>query len=87
MAGRPNYNSRNLESATIILSVSVAIDEEGGETPPRFYSLASGDSHVIIKHMYLTKLDRVECTGNYHRFNPPAGSNLQYQVKDFKVFK
>ena len=28
MAGRPNYNSRNLEAATIILSVSVAIDEE-----------------------------------------------------------
>ena len=33
--GRPNYNSRDLEAATIILSVSVAIDEIAHEGPPR----------------------------------------------------
>ena len=32
--GRPNYNSRDLESATIILSVSILIDERQNEGPP-----------------------------------------------------
>ena len=37
--GRPNYNSRDLEAATIILSASVLIDEENDEGPPRFITI------------------------------------------------
>ena len=36
--GRPNYNSRDLEAASIILSVSLLIDEESDEGPPRHSS-------------------------------------------------
>ena len=37
MVGRPNYNSRNLEAATIVISAGIYIDEtEGGMGPFRF---------------------------------------------------
>ena len=37
MVGRPNYNSRNLEAATIVISAGIYIDEtEGGQGPFRF---------------------------------------------------
>ena len=54
-----------MEAATIILSVAVFIDEEKFEGPPRYYSLASGMTHVYVKQMYVTNLDRVQCTGEY----------------------
>ena len=71
MVGRPNYNSQDLEAATIILSVSVFIDESNFEGPPRYYSLASGMSHVYVKQIYVTNLDRVVCTGEYELAENP----------------
>ena len=35
MIGRPNYNSRDLESATIILQANILINEANDEGPPR----------------------------------------------------
>ena len=65
--GRPNYNSRDLESATIILSVSILIDELNHEGPPRYYAVASGQFPVKIRNIYMTNLDRVTCTGEYEK--------------------
>ena len=65
MVGRPNYNSRDLESATIVISASILVDELKHEGPPQYYSIASGQEDVIVKNMYLTNLDRVVCTGRY----------------------
>ena len=39
MVGRPNYNSRNLEAATIVISAGIFIDEtDGGMGPLRSVS-------------------------------------------------
>ena len=73
-------SSRNLESATIVLSVQVPVFEEEGEGPPRFYALASGSSIVTIKEIYRTKLDRVVCAANYELIYPPAGATMEYQA-------
>ena len=59
--GRPNYNSRDLESATIILSASIPIDERADEGPPRYYAVASGANDVEVEEIYMTTLDRVSC--------------------------
>lgn len=76
--GRPNYNSYNLESATIILSVSILIDELNHEGPPRYYAVASGQSRVLVRSLYVTNLDRVICTGKYTRAeNPLSTGNYQ----------
>ena len=63
--GRPNYNSRDLEAATIILSASILIDEEADEGPPRYYAIASGTNKVVIHDLYMTNLDRVHCIRPY----------------------
>ena len=72
-------SARNLESATIILSVQVPIFEELGEGPPRFYAVGSGQSEVLIKEIYRTKLDRVVCAGWYELTYPPPGTTMEYQ--------
>lgn len=79
--GRPNYNARNLEAATIILAVSVLLDETAGEGPPRFYALASGSVPVLIKSIYMTKLDRVTCAPDYELVDN-LRSNVNYQSCD-----
>ena len=33
----------------------------------RFYSIASGQTNVIVRNIYMTNLDRVTCTGDYER--------------------
>ena len=81
--GRPNYNARNLEAATIILAVSVMIDEEAGEGPPRFYAVGAGEYGVFIKSIYMTKLDRVTCSPEYELIENKY-SNLEYQSCDVK---
>ena len=59
MVGRPNYNSRNLESASIIISVSILLDAEKNEGPPRYFSVASGQEDVKVRDIFVTNLDRV----------------------------
>ena len=41
--------------------MSIRIDEQAGDAPPRFYALASGSRDLTIRSMYRTKLDRVVC--------------------------
>ena len=79
--GRPNYNSRNLEAATIILSVSIVIDELNHEGPPMYYAIASGQNQVLIRSIYMTNLDRVTCTGEYERVDTSESAAV-YQSCD-----
>ena len=65
MVGRPNYNSLNMESATIVISVSILLNTDKFEGPPRYYSVASGQEDVKINDIYVTNLDRVQCVGRY----------------------
>ena len=59
MVGRPNYNSRNLESASIVISVSILLNTEANEGPPRYFSVASGQEDVRVRDIFVTNLDRV----------------------------
>ena len=79
MVGRPNYNSRDLESATIVISAAILVDEEQHQGPPQYYSIASGQEDVIVKSMYLTNLDRVVCTGRYVKVVEDRATTI-YQV-------
>ena len=63
--GRPNYNSRDLESATIILAASIPINEREDEGPPRYYAVGSGTNDVDVEEIYMTTLDRVSCAKGY----------------------
>ena len=65
MVGRPNYNSRDMESATIVISVSILLNPDKYEGPPRYYSVASGQEAVKVRDIYVTNLDRVQCVGKY----------------------
>lgn len=70
-----------MEGATIILSVSVLIDEEKGDGPPRYYAVASGEADVVVSSIYMTKLDRVTCSANYQLVDN-VYSNVNYQSCD-----
>ena len=70
-----------MEAATIILSVSVLLDESKGEGPPRYYAIGSGASNVKVKSIYMTKLDRVTCSSDYEKVDN-VYSNLNYQSCD-----
>jgi len=70
-----------MEAATIILSVSVLIDETKGEGPPRYYAIGSGSEAVRVKSIYMTKLDRVTCSADYELVENQY-SNLNYQSCD-----
>ena len=39
LVGRPNYNARDLESATIVISAQMLINEAADEGPPRYYGI------------------------------------------------
>ena len=39
LVGRPNYNARDLESATIVISAQMLINEAADEGPPRYYAI------------------------------------------------
>ena len=66
---RPNYNLRDLEHANVVLSVSVHVNEAADEGPPRYYAIGSGTDDVIIKDLYMTNLDRVNCLPPYKLVN------------------
>ena len=56
--GRPNYNSKDLEAATIILSVSISIDEGNNEGPPMYYSVASGQNKGTWQNKYFISANK-----------------------------
>ena len=43
------------------------IDELANEGPPMYYSLASGQSFVVVRQIYVTNLDRVKCLAPYSK--------------------
>ena len=85
--GRPNYNSADRDTATIILSVSILVRDGAPyyEGPPQYYSVASGSlNNVIVRNMYMTNLDYVTCARPYTKQAPSVGklSETLYQSCD-----
>ena len=47
LVGRPNYNARDLESATIVISAQMLINEAADEGPPRYYAIGKRSMNLF----------------------------------------